>query len=83
MGIASASLPASSPGTSIEYFMYDARLDDALKELDPAHRLAELTTSWKELSTSFGEKLQVSVFVILYLDFGVFFSFFFFILLFP
>jgi hypothetical protein len=76
MGVASTSLPAPSPGADAGHFMYDARLEEVLKALDPAHRLAELTSSWKELLTTFGEKLQVNISMILFFKLKVFFSFF-------
>ena len=34
--------------------------DDVLQQFDATHRLSELTAAWGTLSTSFGEKLQVS-----------------------
>jgi hypothetical protein len=76
MGVASTLLLAPSLRAGVEHFIYDARLEEVLKALDPAHRLAELTSSWKKLSTTFGEKLQVNVSVILFFIFKVFFSFF-------
>jgi hypothetical protein len=47
-------LPAPSPGVDVGHFMFDLRLHEALKELDPAHQLAEWTSSWTALFTSFG-----------------------------
>jgi hypothetical protein len=57
--VALTSLPTPFSGVDVGHFMFDLHLDEALKDLDPAHRLAELTSSWMALSTSFGEKLQV------------------------
>jgi hypothetical protein len=45
MGVAWTSLPAPSPGAGVGHFMYDVRLEEVLKALDPAHRLAEFTSS--------------------------------------
>ena len=47
--------PSAPLGTSSQ------RLDDdVLLQFDATHRLSELTAAWGALSTSFGEKLQVS-----------------------
>ena len=42
--------------------------DDVLQQFDATHRLSELTAAWGTLSTSFGEKLQVSFSEVLSLD---------------
>ena len=34
--------------------------EDVVHQFDATHRLSELTTSWGDFATSFGEKLQVS-----------------------
>ena len=43
--------------------------DDVLQQFDATHRLSELTATWGTLSTSFGEKLQVSFSEVLSLGF--------------
>ena len=42
--------------------------DDVLQQFDATHHLLELTAAWGTLSTSFGEKLQVSFSEVLSLD---------------
>ena len=42
--------------------------DDVLLQFDATHHLSELTAAWGALSTSFGEKLQVSFSEVLSLD---------------
>ena len=45
--------------------------DDVVQQFDATHRLSELTAAWGNLSsltTSFGEKLQVSFFIVPSLD---------------
>jgi len=55
--------PTAPLGTSSQ------RLDnDVLLQFDATHRLSELTAAWGALSTSFGEKLQVSFSRVLSLD---------------
>ena len=55
--------PSAPLGTSSQ------RLDDdVLLQFDATHRLPELTAAWGALSTSFGEKLQVSFSRVLSLD---------------
>ena len=55
--------PSAPVGTSSQ------RLDDdVLLQFDATHRLSELTAAWGALSTSFGEKLQVSFSGVLSLD---------------
>ena len=62
------SLPASA-SPSAPLGTGDQRLDDdVLQQFDTTHRLSELTTAWGALSTSFGEKLQVSFSGVLSLD---------------
>ena len=58
-----AASPSAPLGTG------DQRLDDdVLQQFDATHRLSELTAAWGALSTSFGEKLQISFFGVLSLD---------------
>ena len=58
-----ATSPSAPLGTG------DQRLDDdVLQQFDATHRLSELTAAWGTLSTSFGEKLQVSFSEVLSLD---------------
>jgi len=55
--------PSAPLGTSSQ------RLDDdVLLQFDATHRLSELTAAWGPISTSFGEKLQVSFSGVLSLD---------------
>ena len=55
--------PSAPLGTS------NQRLDDdVMLQFDATHRLSELTAAWGALSTSFGEKLQVSFSGVLSLD---------------
>ena len=42
--------------------------DDVLQQFNATHRLSELSAAWGTLSTSFGEKLQVSFSEVLSLD---------------
>ena len=45
--------------------------DDVVQQFDATHQLSELTAAWGNLSslaTSFGEKLQVSFFIVPSLD---------------
>ena len=63
--------PSAPLGTSSQ------RLDDdVLLQFDATHRLLELTAAWEALSTSFGEKLQVSFSGVLSLDVRSLFSFY-------
>ena len=61
--LATPASPSAPLGTSSQ------RLDDdVLLQFDATHRLSELTAAWGALSTSFGEKLQVSFSGVLSLD---------------
>ena len=68
MALALPSLPApASPSAPLGTGA--PRLDDdVLHQFDATHRLSELTVAWGALSTSFGEKLQVSFSRVLSLD---------------
>jgi hypothetical protein len=54
--VASSSRPPSSG-----QFDGECLVDEVLREIDPVHRVAELSDAWATFSTSFEEKLQVRI----------------------
>ena len=68
MALVLRSLPALASPSALRGTSSQRLDDDVLLQFDATHHLSELTAAWGALSTSFGEKLQVSFFGVLSLD---------------